>query len=132
MRQFGDTVFPYIAGGEPVVLSDGTMSADFVNPKEHTWLVKYDYDFAAAGFPGLTDMMRYLHGDSINLPALGGNDLTESSKDLELAYVIQSGPAKGLAFRIREAFYRNQQGVASTFRSDNETRVNVDYTIKIW
>ncbi|AWY39014.1 outer membrane porin, OprD family [Pseudomonas putida] len=132
MQQFGDTAFPYIAGGEPVVLSDGTMSADFVNPKERTWLVKYDYDFAAAGFPGLTGMMRYLHGNNINLPALGGNDLTESSKDLELAYVIQSGPAKGLAFRIREAFYRNQQGVASTFRSDNETRVNVDYTIKIW
>ena len=132
MRQFGDTAFPYIAGGEPVVLSDGTMSADFVNPKERTWVVKYDYDFAAVGFPGLTGMMRYLHGDNINLPALGGSRLTESSKDLELAYVIQSGPAKGLAFRVREAFYRNQQGAASTFRSDNETRINIDYTIKIW
>ena len=132
MQQFGDTAFPYIAGGEPVVLSDGTMSADFVNPKQRTWVVKYDYDFAASGIPGLTGMMRYLHGDNINLPALGGNDLTESSKDLELAYVIQSGPAKGLAFRVREAFYRNQQGAASTFRSDNETRVNVDYTIKFW
>ncbi|WP_454866890.1 OprD family outer membrane porin [Pseudomonas lini] len=68
---------------------------------------------------------------------LGGGDakgfyVTESSKDLELAYVIQSGPAKDLAFRVREAFYRNEQGAASTFRSDNETRINVDYTIKIW
>ena len=42
MRQFGDSAFPYIAGGEPVVLSDGTMSADFVNPKERTWAVRYD------------------------------------------------------------------------------------------
>lgn len=132
MRQFGDTAFPYIAGGEPVVLSDGTMSADFVNPEERTWAVKYDYDFAVVGIPGLTGMMRYLHGDNINLPALGGRSLTESSKDFELAYVIQSGPAKGLAFRVREAFYRNEQGKASTFRSDNETRINVDYTIKIW
>ncbi|OAI92295.1 OprD family porin [Pseudomonas putida] len=132
MRQFGDTAFPYIAGGEPVVLSDGTMSADFVNPKERTWAVKYDYDFAASGIPGLTGMMRYLHGDSIDLPVLGGSSLTESSKDFELAYVIQSGPAKGLAFRVREAFYRNQQGAASTFRSDNETRINIDYTIKVW
>jgi hypothetical protein len=132
MRQFGDSAFPYIAGQEPVVLSDGTMSADFVNPKERTWAVKYDYDFAAAGIPGLTGMVRYLHGDSIDLPALGGRDLTESSKDFELAYVIQAGPAKGLAFRVREAFYRNQQGAASTFRSDNETRINVDYTIKLW
>ncbi|MHC8287145.1 OprD family outer membrane porin [Pseudomonas sp. XS1P51] len=113
------------------------MSADLVNPKERTWDAwydyDYDYDFATAGFPGLTGMIRYPHGDNINLPALGGgSSLTESSKDLELAYVIQSGPAKDLAFRVREAFYRNEQGAASTFRSDNETRTNVDYTIKIW
>lgn len=132
MQQFGDTAFPYIAGGEPVVLSDGTMSADFVNPKERTWLARYDYNFAAAGIPGLTGMIRYLHGDNIDLPELGGNSLTESSKDFELAYVIQSGPAKNLSFRVREAFYRNEQGSASTFRSDNETRINIDYTIKIW
>lgn len=132
MRQFGDSAFPYIAGGEPVVLSDGTMSADFVNPKERTWAVRYEYDFAALGVPGLTGMMRYLHGDSIDLPALGGRDLSESSKDFELAYVIQSGPAKGVAVRVREAFYRNQQGAASTFRSDNETRINIDYTLKLW
>ena len=75
-------------------------------------------------------MVRYLHGDSINLPTLGGSDLSESSKDFELSYVIQSGPAKDLAFRIREAFYRNEHTTASTFRSDNETRVNIDYTIK--
>lgn len=130
MRQFGDSAFPYIAGGEPVVLSDGTMSADFVNPKERTWAVRYDYNFAASGIPGLSAMVRYLHGDSINLPALGGSDLSESSKDFELSYVIQSGPAKDLAFRIREAFYRNEHTTASTFRSDNETRVNIDYTIK--
>ncbi|MOA27861.1 Porin D precursor [compost metagenome] len=58
--------------------------------------------------------------------------MTESSKDFELSYVIQSGPAKNLAFRVREAFYRNQQGAAATFRSDNETRINIDYTIKLW
>lgn len=132
MRQFGDSAFPYIAGGEPAVLSDGTMSADFVNPGERTWAVRYDYDFAGVGVPGLTAMMRYLHGDSIDLPALGGRDLKESSKDFELAYVIQSGPAKDLVLRVREAFYRNQQNAGSTFRSDNETRINIDYTLKIW
>lgn len=132
MRQFGDTAFPYLGGGEPAVLSDGTLSADFVNPKERTWALRYDFDFAVAGVPGLTFMARYLHGDSIDLPALGGRDMTESSKDFELSYVIQSGPAKNLAFRVREAFYRNQQGAAATFRSDNETRINIDYTIKLW
>ena len=132
MYQTGDTALPYIAGGEPAVLSDGTLSADFVNPKERTWVARYDYNFAAVGLPGLTGMVRYLRGTNIDLPQLGGSDLTESSKDLELAYVIQSGPAKGLGLRLRNAFYRNEQSSASTFRSDNETRVNIDYTLKVW
>ncbi|EJM10405.1 outer membrane porin, OprD family [Pseudomonas sp. GM21] len=132
MYQTGDTALPYIAGGEPAVLSDGTLSADFVNPKERTWVARYDYNFAAVGLPGLTGMVRYLRGTNIDLPQLGGSDLTESSKDLELAYVIQSGPAKGLGLRLRNAFYRNEQSSASTFRSDNETRINIDYTLKVW
>jgi len=132
LQQSGDTAFPYIVGGEPAVLTDGTMSADFVNPKERTWAVRYDYNFVAMGLPGLTAMARYLRGDNIDLPALGGSNLKESSKDFELQYVVQSGPVKGLVLRLREAFYRNQQGAASSFRSDNETRINIDYTIKFW
>jgi hypothetical protein len=130
MHQTGDTAFAYLAGGEPVVLSDGTMSADFVNPKERTMLLRYDYNFVAMGIPGLTGMVRYLRGTNIDLPNLGGRNLTESSKDLELSYVVQSGPAKDLAFRIRHAFYRNDLSAAATFRDDNETRVNIDYTIR--
>lgn len=132
MQQSGDTAMVYLAGGEPVVLSDGTMSADFVNPDERTWAVRYDYDFAAFGIPGLTGMLRYLHGSNINLPRLGGSDMSESSKDLELSYVVQSGPVKGLGVRLRQNFYRSDLSSAATFRSDNETRINVDYTWKFW
>ncbi|CAM3593593.1 Porin-like protein NicP [Pseudomonas reidholzensis] len=132
MYQSGDTAMAYIAGGEPAVLSDGAMSADFVNPKENTWVARYDYNFVAMGVPGLTGMVRYLNGSNIDLPHLGGRNLNESSKDLELGYVIQAGPAKGLSLRLRHAFYRNNQSGASTFRSANETRVNVDYTFKVW
>lgn len=132
MQQSGDSAMVYLAGGEPVVLSDGTMSADFVNPDERTWALRYDYDFAAVGVPGLTGMLRYLHGSNIDLPRLGGSNLSESSKDLELSYVVQSGPVKGLGLRVRQNFYRNNLSSAATFRSDNETRVNVDYTWKFW
>jgi hypothetical protein len=132
MQQSGDSAMVYLAGGEPVVLSDGTMSADFVNPDERTWALRYDYDFAAVGVPGLTGMLRYLHGSHIGLPRLGGSNLSESSKDLELSYVVQSGPVKGLGVRVRQNFYRNNLSSAATFRSDNETRVNVDYTWKFW
>lgn len=130
MHQSADTAFAYLAGGEPAVLSDGTMSADFVNPKERTLLVRYDYNFATMGVPGLVGMVRYLRGSHIDLPHLGGSDLTESSKDLELSYIVQSGPAKDLAFRLRHAFYRNDLDPGATFRDDNETRVNIDYTVK--
>lgn len=45
-------------------------------------------------------------------------------------YVIQSGALKGLGLRLREAFYRNNLTSAATFYSDNETRINIDYTYK--
>ncbi|WP_205300328.1 OprD family outer membrane porin [Pantoea sp. Ap-967] len=122
----------YIAGGEPGVISDGAMSAAFANPKEHTTVVRYDYNFVAMGIPGLTGMIRYMRGSDIDLPQLGGANLKESSKDVEVAYVVQSGPAKNLAIRLRHAFYRNDLDSNATFRSDNETRINFDYTLKIW
>lgn len=34
--------------------------------------------------------------------------------------------------RLRHAFYRNDHKSTATFRSDNETRLNLDYTLKIW
>ncbi|MDC9031027.1 OprD family porin [Pseudomonas aeruginosa] len=132
MYQTGDTAMAYIAGGEPAVLSDGAMSSDFVNPKERTAVARYDFNFVALGIPGLTAMARYMRGTNIDLPKLGGSNLTESSKDLELAYVVQSGPAAGLAIRLRHAFYRNDHEPTATFRSDNETRINLDYTLKVW
>ncbi|CAI8885619.1 OprD family porin [Pseudomonas chlororaphis] len=132
MHQTGESAMAYIAGGEPAVLSDGAMSSDFVNPKERTAVARYDYNFVGLGVPGLTGMVRYMRGTNIDLPRLGGRDLTESSKDLELAYVVQSGPAKGLAIRLRHAFYRNDLEPTATFRSDNETRINLDYALKIW
>uniref|UniRef100_UPI00260D8B99 OprD family outer membrane porin n=1 Tax=Pseudomonas sp. TaxID=306 RepID=UPI00260D8B99 len=80
------------------------------------------------GAPGLTGMLRYFKGSNINLPKLGGTDLKESARDLELAYVIQSGPIKGLVLRTRCSMYRNDLSSAATFRNDNETRINIDYT----
>jgi len=130
MYQDGDTALPYIAGGEAGVISEGTMSADFINPKERTWIARYDYDFVAVGIPGLTGMVRYMKGTNIYLPSLGGSNLHETNKDVELAYVIQDGPTKGLAFRSRYAVYRNNHVAASNIKSANETRFNIDYTWK--
>ncbi|MCY1431385.1 Porin-like protein NicP [compost metagenome] len=128
----GDTGWMSVYGSSGRTLGNDMFNGNFSNADERSWQARYDYNFAAVGLPGLTGMARYLRGSHIDLPQLGGTDLTESSKDVELAYVIQSGPAKGLALRLRHALYRNEQSAASTFRSDNETRINVDYTIQLW
>ena len=133
MRQDGDTAMPYLAGTEPLVNSEGALSSEFLNPKERTWQVRYDYDFAAVGVPGLKGMLRYLRGSNIELPdRLGGSGLTESEKDIELSYVVQSGTFKGVGLRVRHAWYRNDFAPTASFRDDNELRINVDYTLALW
>ena len=133
MQLNGDTSMPYIAGSEPMVVSEGALSSEFLNPKQRTWQVRYDYDFATVGVPGLKGMLRYLDGSHIELPAaLGGSDRSESEKDIELSYVVQSGPLKNVALRLRHAWYRNDFASTASFRDDNELRVNIDYTLVLW
>ncbi|MEE4465228.1 OprD family outer membrane porin, partial [Azotobacter chroococcum] len=56
----------------------------------------------------------------------------ETERYLELSYVVQSGPIKGVALRLRNARYQNSFEPNASMRDDNETRVNVDYTWKLW
>jgi hypothetical protein len=78
-------------------------------------------------------MVRYLHGSDIDLPVrLGGGGLTESEKDIEFSYVVQSGTFKDVTFRVRHAWYRNDFAPTASFRDDNELRVNIDYTLALW
>ena len=107
MHQSGETAKPYISGTESMVISEMAMSSDFLNPKERTWQAIYDYDFAAAGVPGLKTRLRYLRGDNIELPTLGGADLKERELQMEIGYVIQSGTFKGVGLKARHSIYRN-------------------------
>ncbi len=132
MQLTGKTAMPYLFGTEPLVITEGALSSDFLNAKERSWQVKYDYDFAAIGVPGLFGMLRYISGDNIELPKLGGSNLSESEKDIEVSYVVQTGALKGMSFRVRNAWYRNDFLAQASHRDDNELRVNVDYTWKLW
>ena len=51
------------------------MAADFMEPGERTWQVRYAYDFAAVGVPGLTFSTRYNHGDHANPATFAGEGL---------------------------------------------------------
>jgi hypothetical protein len=132
MRLDGDTAMPYLYGTEPLVITEGTMSSEFLNPKERVWLMRFDQDFAGVGLPGLKGMVRYVRGDNIELAKFGGSGLSESEKDVELSYTVQSGSLKDVALRVRHAWYRNDYNPGSTHRDDNELRVNIDYTLKLW
>ncbi|KAB0491616.1 OprD family porin [Pseudomonas psychrophila] len=132
MQLTGKSGMPYLFGTEPLVITEGTLSSEFLNPKERSWQVRYDYNFAAMGAPGLNGMLRYVSGDNIELARFGGSNLSESEKDIEVSYVLQSGPLKDLSLRLRNAWYRNDFTAQASHRDDNELRVNIDYTWKLW
>jgi len=128
----GDTAMPYIAGGDPDGLSEYLYSSDFVNPREKAWQLRHDYNFAVLGIPGLSSWLRWVHGYDIELPdSLGGKHRSETEKQLQIAYVIQSGPAKDLAFRVRHSWYSNNFSNTASFRDDRELRIIIDYKLNL-
>jgi hypothetical protein len=132
MHSSGDTATPYVSGTELMGMSELTMSSDFLNAKERTWQAIYDYDFAAAGVPGLKSRLRYVRGDHIELAALNADDRKEREFQMELGYVIQSGPLKNVGLMARKSIYRNDFPAGAAFRDENQTRFLVLYTVPIW
>ena len=133
MGLFGDTAQPYMGRSEPSPTVEGAISTDFLNAKERTWQIRYDYNFTAVGVPGLTAMIWHMRGDNIELPErMGGSGLYERESQAQVTYVIQSGPLQGLGFKVRHSWYRNNFTQAASFRDNNDLRVNILYTWKLW
>lgn len=133
MALFGDTAQPYMGRSEPSPTVEGAIATDFLNAKERTWQVRWDYDFAVSGIPGLTAMVWHMRGNNIELPErMGGSNRYERESQAQIAYVIQSGLLQGLAFKVRHAWYRNNFTQAATFRDNNDLRVNIAYTWQLW
>lgn len=123
-KMSGDTGFAYISGGDNMLINLFQIN-DFGNQDEKSWQVRYDYDFAALGVPGLTLMTRYVSGDNVNLAA--GGEGAEWERDTDIAYVVQNGPLKNFGMKVRNATVR------SNFGSDlNETRLILSYTLALW
>ncbi|WP_325984831.1 OprD family porin [Pseudomonas protegens] len=132
MHSSGDTATPYISGTELMGMSELTMSSDFLNAKERTWQAIYDYDFAASGLPGLKSRLRYVRGDHIELAAFNASERKEREFQMELGYVLQSGPLKNLGLVARKSIYRNDFPAGAAFRDENQTRFLALYTLPIW
>ena len=84
------------------------------------------------GLVGLKGRLRYVRGDNIELAALNADDRKEREFQMELGYVIQSGPLKNLGLLARKSIYRNDFPTGAAFRDENQTRFLAIYTLPIW
>ncbi|PNA93351.1 MULTISPECIES: OprD family porin [unclassified Pseudomonas] len=138
-RNNGDDDFDYLRQSDSIFLDNSIQYSDFNSPKERSWMLRYDLNIAAYGIPGLSFMTRYGKGtdaDYSNANAFymrrdaDGNPLTDQKRwerDIEVKYVVQTGAAKDLSLRVRQATTR-----ATAFESDlDEVRLIVEYPLSV-
>jgi hypothetical protein len=95
----GDDKWMRVNGTSGGSLANDSYNASYDNAQERSWQVRYDYNFAGLGIPGLTLMNRYISGDNVHVGAV--SDGKEWSRETELAYVVQSGTFKNLSMKWR-------------------------------
>lgn len=146
-RVDGDEPFDYLGfdqqPGASIFLANSIQIVDFNAPNERSWQLRYDLDMAPFGVQGLSFMSRYVNGDHIDDShydggvngAYGryGSDGKRWERDIEARYVVQSGTAKDLSVRVRQATLRSTRQVAQADTTDNdEIRVIIEYPLSIF
>jgi imipenem/basic amino acid-specific outer membrane pore len=143
----GNTPFDYVGvgdnnrGADSIFLANSIQYSDFNSPGEKSAQLRYDINMASFGVPGLTFMTRYVYGWDIDYSKVnpdggyGGyysataTDVSHHETNLEAKYVVQTGPAKDLSFRIRQAWHTADAGQIDG--DTKEFRLIVDYPISI-
>ncbi|CDF82741.1 Porin D [Pseudomonas knackmussii B13] len=141
----GNTPFDYIGigdnnrGGDSIFLANSVQYSDFNGPGEKSWQARYDLNMAEYGVPGLTFMTRYINGKDIDGTKIDptspyanygyGPDGEHHETNVEAKYVVQSGPAKDLSFRVRQAWHRANSDQAEG--DIDEFRLIVDYPLSV-
>ncbi len=125
-RLSGDSAFPFLTGGDPFVVNLVTFNT-FTKAEEDSWQLRYDYDFASLGIPGLSFMTRYVNGDGVEQGAV--RDGREWERDTDLAYVVQSGSLRGFNVRVRNVTFRSGDGLTQDI---DENRIILGYTLALW
>ncbi|MFT4020786.1 MAG: OprD family outer membrane porin [Acinetobacter sp.] len=120
----GGQALPYLKGAGPYTPTT-VMVSYFILPHERTWWVKYDYDFAGLGVPGLTVSNKYLSGSHAKISG-STQEQKEWEWDKELAYTVQTGKFKNLSLRLRHATFRS-----TLDRAIDQTRVILTYTFHL-
>ncbi|QTT89411.1 OprD family porin [Pseudomonas chlororaphis] len=118
----GDSPWMSVYGSSGRTLGNDMFNGNFSNADERSWQVRYDYNFAAMGVPGLLAMVRYGHGENATTKA--GSNGKEWERDTEVGYTFQSGSLKNFSVRVNNATNRR------SFNSDfDQTRVIVSYPL---
>ena len=125
-RLSGDSAFPVIDTGTPYVTNLVTYNP-FTKINEKSWQLRYEYDFAGMGIPGLSFMTRYVAGSDIHSGATRNG--REWERDTDIGYIVQSGPLKGVNVRWRNVTFRSGNGLTQDL---DENRLIVAYTMKFW
>lgn len=126
----GDGDYGYgVDGGGTVFLANSIARSDFNAEGEKSYQARYDINMATFGIPGLSFMTRYVTGSGANTGTTSNGK--EWERDIEAKYVIQSGPAKNLSLRLRQATYRSGDGVYYGSPSIDELRLIANYPLNI-
>ena len=131
-RMSGDRGYDYgYDGGGSIYLLNDVQKGSFTGKDEKSYQVRYDLNMDTLGVPGLSFMTRYARGSDIDVGEKG-NYTTQNGKnwerDIEAKYVLQSGVAKDLSFRLRQATYRAESAVGVDV---DEVRLIVEYPLSI-
>ena len=129
-------------GGGSIWLANSSQWCDFNAPGEKSYKLQYDLDASSLGIPGLSFMTRYVTGkdaDGTGADAAGAygweNEVRngeEWERDIQVAYVVQDGTAKGLSFKLRQATYRGNSDANINAGADNEeVRLITEYPLDI-
>ncbi|MCI1737663.1 OprD family porin [Pseudomonas veronii] len=126
----GDGDYGYgVDGGGTVFLANSIARSDFNAEGEKSYQARYDINMAPFGIPGLSFMTRYVTGSGAKTATTSNGK--EWERDIEAKYVIQSGPAKDLSLRVRQATYRSADGVYYGSPSIDELRLIANYPLNI-
>ncbi|TBU96215.1 OprD family porin [Phytopseudomonas dryadis] len=139
----GDQPFDYLGMGpgtyhDSIYLANSSQLVDFNGPNEKSWGLFYDLDFTRYGVPGLSFHARYIRGTDVDGSKMDpnspyayyadGEDHWE--RDLAVGYVVQSGSAKDLSLRLRQATHRIGNGKSDV--SSDQVRLIVEYPLNIF
>lgn len=113
------------------------MVDEFQGPNERAYQLRYDLDFAGYGIPGLNFGIRHEigRGDGSHADPDGdyagtwGANTRHWERNIDIRYVIQSGPAKNLSLRLRQATVRENHD--QPLANIDETRFIIEYPIKL-